>query len=487
MIEEVKTPIQGGGIFKRALAAASAWTWEWTPMILLVSYSILSFFLYQLLPPLPHQIVWFCLVGLQTITALNVSTEAMQSIRPSIKARRDTRQALKDPQYWDKFEHEWPAIDVVLVAYLPNEQEIIMRQVRYALREINYPTDKLTINVVYNTPKPIEPVESELRALAEEHDHLRVIKVPNSTSKADNINHFLTLDSKGEIITLYDTDHYPDPNALRWVAKRFLEGGVDIIQGRCCIYNYDQTWITRLIAAEFDLIYGVMHSGRAEMQGYGFFGGSNGHWNASLLKTLGMQKHMLTEDIDSSMRAIISGARIEYDLRVLSYELAPETLAAFNKQRLRWAQGWTQVAIRHFIPAFKRGAYSDDNGWRSRMGLLQLLAYREIYFYINSQLTFLLLSGIFTTIPRYGLRKFFHDFGGYSLSMWALGINLVCLFIVMSIAMRNRSHFTQPVGMILFAFCTPFYYTGVSLMAIFCHFREFTKFSKWNPTARSNK
>ena len=109
-----------------------------------------------------------------------------------------------------------------------------------------------------------------------------------------------------------------------------------------------------------------------------------------------MQKQMLTEDIDSSMRAIISGARIEYDLKVLSYELAPETLSAFNKQRLRWAQGWTQVAVRHFMPAFRRGAYSDNNGWRSRIGLLQLLAYREFYFYINTQLLFILLVSIFT-------------------------------------------------------------------------------------------
>lgn len=172
---------------------------------------------------------------------------------------------------------EWPSIDVVLVIYLPNEQEIIMRQVRYALTKIDYPADKLTINVVYNTPRPIEPIETQLKELELHYPNVRVISVPNSTSKADNINYFLTLQSKGEIITLYDTDHFADPSALRWVAQRFVSGEVDIIQGRCCIYNYDQTFVTRFIGAEFDMIYGVAHSGRAEVQGYGFFGGSNGH------------------------------------------------------------------------------------------------------------------------------------------------------------------------------------------------------------------
>ncbi|CDS82347.1 uncharacterized protein SPSC_03166 [Sporisorium scitamineum] len=431
-------------------------------MIMLVCYSMLSFFFYLLIPAALHRAIWYTLVALQTFTAL--STHGFK---------------LEEGQ-------EWPLIDVVLVAYLPNEQEIIMRQVKYALRELNYPANRMTINVCYNTPYPIEPVETELRELAKERSNVRIVKVPKSTSKADNINHFLTLESKGEIITLYDTDHYPEPDALRWVAKRFMQGSVDIIQGRCCIYNYSETFMTKLIASEFDLIYGVMHSGRAEVQGYGFFGGSNGHWNASLLRTLGMQKHMLTEDIDSSMRAIISGARIEYDLKVLSYELAPETLPALVKQRLRWAQGWTQVAFRHAIPSIRRGAYSDNNSWRSRVGLFQLLLYREFYFYINSQLVFMLASGICYNIPTQGLQRYFEDFGGYALSMFALAVNLICLSLTVCIQARNRSHFTRMGGVIYFALCTPIWYSVTSLMAIFCHFREFIKFEKWNPTARTS-
>ncbi|SPO29628.1 related to glycosyl transferase, group 2 family protein [Ustilago trichophora] len=472
----------GGG-----LGNLSAFIYGWTPVILLASYCVLSFFFYIVIPPILQEVLFYIYLALQTFTSLSVSTEAMQSIRPSVKARRAFRKAAKEG--WGETDNgkPWPKIDIVLVAYLPNEQDIIMRQVRYALREINYPSDKLMINLVYNTPKPIEPVETELRQLEKAHARLRVIKVPNSTSKADNINHYLSLDYKCDIITLYDTDHYPDPNALRWVARRFLQGGIDIIQGRCCVYNYDETWLTRLVSAEFDMIYGVMHSGRAQVQGYGFFGGSNGHWNASLLKTLGMQKHMLTEDIDSSMRAIISGARIEYDLKVLSYELAPETVPALTKQRMRWAQGWTQVAFRHALPAVRRGAYTDDNGWRSRIGLFQLLVYREVFFYIQTQLMFVLISSLVLSLPHQGLKAWFNDFGGFALAMWALGVNLICLFVTICITLKNRSNFTHPMGIVAFGLLTPFYYSIVSLMSIFCHFREFIKFEKWNPTARSTK
>ncbi|UTT93859.1 hypothetical protein NDA17_002811 [Ustilago hordei] len=335
-------------------------------MIMLICYSMISFFFYLLIPAVLHRALWY------------------------------------SPVHGFKLNQGqgWPLINVVLATYLPNEQDIIRRQARYALRELNYAPYRMTINVCYNTPCPIEPVETELRNLAKERSSLRILKVPKSTSKADNLNHFLTLESKGEIITLYDTDHYPEPDALRWVAKRFMQGGVDIIQGRCCIYNYSDTFMTRLIASESDLIYGVMHSRRAEIQDYGFFGGSNGHWNASLLRTL----------------------------------------------------GWTQVAFRHALASISRGAYSEGNKWRSCIGLFQLLLYREFYFYINSQLVFMLAFGICYNLPTQGLKRYFEDFDGYSLSMFALAVNLI---------------FT-------------------SMMAIFCHSREFIKFEKWNPTARTS-
>jgi cellulose synthase/poly-beta-1,6-N-acetylglucosamine synthase-like glycosyltransferase len=451
---------------------------------MLYLYCIGSFFFYVLLPPLAHEAFRFIFATLQTLTSIGVFTEAIHCIRPTIQARRDQRRVIKEG--WDLQKGEkWPHIDVVLVAYLPNEEEIIMKQARYAITRIDYPSNCMTLNVVYNTPRDMPEIEAELRGLEEQHGNVRIIRVPKSSSKAENINYFLSLPSKGEITTLYDTDHYAEPTALRWVAKRFLSGEVDIIQGRCCTYNYSDSIISRLVASEFDMIYGVMHLGRAHLHRYGFFGGSNGHWNASLLRSIQMDGSMLTEDIDSSLRAIISGARIEYDVRVLSYELAPVTASALIKQRLRWSQGWTQVTIKHFIPALRRGAYSDNNGLRSKLGLLQLLLYREVYYYINSQLFWILISSIITTLPRQGFHVFFKNFGGFSLAMWMLFLNLLCLIAVVAIMDRNRSHFTRRGGILTFSLSLVFYYVIVSHMAIMCHFRNFTGFNQWNATKRT--
>ena len=466
------------------MGRASAWLYGHTPLFMLAMYCLASFFVYPLLPPRAHEVIWYILAILQTLTSISVFTEAIHSIRPTIIARRDMRQEAKKP--WTPPDgQDWPHIDVVLVAYLPNEEEIIMKQARYALSRIDYPAGYMTLNIVYNTPRDMPAIEQELADLETQHDCVRVIRVPNSTSKAQNINHFLTLPSRGDIITIYDTDHYAEASALRWVARRFLSGEVDIIQGRCCTYNYSDSLTSRFVGCEFDMIYGVMHLGRAHLHAYGFFGGSNGHWNASLLRSIRMDDAMLTEDIDSSMRAIISGARIEFNVRVLSYELAPTTLPALFKQRLRWSQGWTQVALKHAAPALRRGAYSDGNGVRSKMGLLQLLLYREVYYYVNSQLFWILVSSICTVLPHQGFHVFFKNFGGYAVAMWALFLNLVCLFVVIGITDRNRSHFTSRLGILGFALSLVFYYVVVSHMAIMCHFRQFTGFREWNATKRT--
>lgn len=116
--------------------------------------------------------------------------------------------------------------------------------------------------------------------------------------------------------------------------------------GRCAISNPTHSFPTYFISAEFDIIYGLFHPGRAALHGFGLFGGTNGFWKRSLLKHVGMDPTMLTEDIDSAFRSLEAGARIVYDMNVVSYELAPETFAAFWNQRVRWAQGWVQVTLR---------------------------------------------------------------------------------------------------------------------------------------------
>jgi cellulose synthase/poly-beta-1,6-N-acetylglucosamine synthase-like glycosyltransferase len=263
--------------------------------------------------------------------------EATLSIAPCRDARKALAKVQEKNWVFPTPEHQLPVLDLVTVAYLPNEKDIILDRIQYAVNELVYPIDRIRINIVYNTPVQIEPLESEMQKMAAKYSHLRIIKVPGSTSKADNLNYFFTLNTGSDVIAVFDCDHYPHPCGPRWAAERFMsDKTIDIVQGRCVIFNSKASLLSAMIAVEFDKIYAVSHPGRAAAWNFGLFTGSNGYWRSTLLRDLRMRGEMLTEDIDSSLRAVSRGANTVHDMNVVSYELAPTTLKSFWNQRLRW-------------------------------------------------------------------------------------------------------------------------------------------------------
>ena len=273
---------------------------------------------------------------------------------------------------------ERPRATAVIAAYLPNEADTILETVEHFLSLPDRDRDGsggLQVVLAYNTPFPL-PVEDELARLGEQHEDLVVLKVPDSTSKAQNVNAALHV-ADGELIGIFDADHHPMPGAFdrAWQWLGDPEDPVDVVQGHCVIRNGDTGWLARLVAVEFEQIYAVAHPGRAALSGFGIFGGSNGFWRASALERIRLRGSFLTEDIEASMRVLGAGGRIVNDPGLLSRELAPETPEALWKQRMRWAQGWFQVSLRHLGPILRSPRLS----LRQKVGATYLLGWREVY------------------------------------------------------------------------------------------------------------
>ncbi|HEY6874828.1 MAG TPA: response regulator [Candidatus Dormibacteraeota bacterium] len=290
-------------------------------------------------------------------------------------------------------EESYPPATAIIAAYLPNEAATIVETVR-AFQRIDYPAG-LQIVLAYNTPRPL-PVEETLRRMAEGDRQFKAIHVEGSESKAQNVNTALS-EATGEFIGIFDADHHPDPHCFRR-AWRWLASGYDIVQGHCMVRNGDETWISRIVAVEFEAIYAVSHPGRARLHHFGIFGGTNGYWRASVLHETRMHGYMLTEDIDSSIRAIVEGRRIASDPLLVSRELAPVTLRALWNQRMRWAQGWFQVSYRHLF----EGLASPRLSLRQKLGLIHLLAWREVYPWLANQMIPII---IFWTIKLGGVDR----------------------------------------------------------------------------------
>jgi cellulose synthase/poly-beta-1,6-N-acetylglucosamine synthase-like glycosyltransferase len=256
--------------------------------------------------------------------------------------------ALRAPQLPPLPDAPLPPTTGIIPAYLPNEAPLIFETIAHHLESA---PEGHQLIVAYNTPKAMA-IEEELARFAAGESRLTVLRVGHSQSKADNVNAALRI-ATGEIIAIFDADHHPSPGsyerAWRWIAD-----GVDVVQGRCAVRRDPSAsrWnavLGSIVTAEFEQMYAVGHPGRARVQGFGLFGGSNGFWRADVLRRVGLDPSALTEDIDASVRLLRSGGKIVADPGIVSTELAPPSWDALCHQRLRWAQGWHQVARRHLL------------------------------------------------------------------------------------------------------------------------------------------
>jgi cellulose synthase/poly-beta-1,6-N-acetylglucosamine synthase-like glycosyltransferase len=268
-----------------------------------------------------------------------------------------------------------PAASGVIAAYLPNEADTIVETIEAFLR-LRY-SGPLQIVLAYNTPTDL-PVEDDLRAIAQRDPRLLLVRVPNSKSKSQNVNYVIPL-LTGQFVGIFDADHHPAEGAFER-ARRWIDDGADVVQGHCVIRNGDESAVARLVATEFEQIYAVSHPGRQRLHGFGVFGGSNGFWQIQALRETRFRTDFLTEDIEASIRAVRRGRRIVNDPGLVSRELAPTSISQLWRQRMRWAQGWLQVSIRHGHGS----PISSTLGARQRFGLGALLLWREVYPWFSS-------------------------------------------------------------------------------------------------------
>ncbi len=281
---------------------------------------------------------------------------------------------------------ELPTLTAIVSAYLPNEQALVVETIVHLATELRVAPGRLQIILAYNTPDDMPDVECVLGSLAALNVAFTPLRVPESRSKAENINAAMGL-VRGDVTLLLDADHRPARDAAVR-ALRWFGAGYDIVQGRCVIREHAGSWLARIVAVEFEQIYAVAHAGRSLAFDTAMFGGTNGWWRTSVLRQIGMNDQMLTEDIDSSVRALLAGHRTIHDRTVISTELAPPTASAWWGQRTRWAQGWFQVTLRHQAAIVRSPRLTGE----LKLYWTYLLGWRELFPLLSLQIFSLLLA-----------------------------------------------------------------------------------------------
>ena len=237
-----------------------------------------------------------------------------------------------------------PTYTVIVPLY---RETRVLDQLIGALMALDYPADKLDIKLV------IEQADAPMRKALRERilpACFEVLTVPDVAprTKPKALNYALAF-ARGELVTIYDAEDIPHPSQLRAAAAHFAAAAPDLacLQARLSWYNAGETWLTRMIAAEYAGHFDVLLPFMAA-RGWPFpLGGTSNHFRLSALRAAGgWDPHNVTEDADLGFRLARKGWRVSI-LPSVTWEEACTTPAAWCAQRARWIKGWLQTWLVH--------------------------------------------------------------------------------------------------------------------------------------------
>lgn len=245
-----------------------------------------------------------------------------------------------------------PSVSVLVTAY--NEADVLAATVSACLA-LEYPRESLDVVVGYEAAST-DGTGRLARRLATEHPRVRAVERPGPPGgKAAATNHLLD-HATGDLVFVLDADQRPEAGALRRAVRWFRDEDVWCVKGRCFGTNPRGSVLALCATVERGLVERTEFYARDLVGGFTLFTGGQALFRASALGDLGrFDESLLIEDVDMAYRIQRAGGAVRVDPGVVTRETNPSTLAAWWRQRRRWARGGMQVARRYLDGALRSG------------------------------------------------------------------------------------------------------------------------------------
>src|SRR5215469_3675035 len=237
---------------------------------------------------------------------------------------------------------ELPVVTVQLPIY--NEIHVVERLLK-AISEIDYPRDKLEIQVLDDstdeTRSMTERTVAKLRARG--YDAVVLRREDRVGFKAGALDYGFQK-AKGEFFFILDADFVPPPNILRECINYFADPKVGMIQTRWGHINRTYSWLTRAQAILLDGHLVLEQTARSRTGRFFNFNGTAGFWRKSCISEAGGWQHdTLTEDLDLSYRAQLRGWKFVFLADIVTPAELPVDIDGFKSQQHRWTKGSIQT------------------------------------------------------------------------------------------------------------------------------------------------
>lgn len=131
---------------KSAWFAFSDWLMEWTPFCLVVSYFVVCTAIFVMCSTKAITVFYYFYMLANLYIAVVAVIESFLGMSPGRNAQAVAQKA-QQVGFPTVSDRDLPTMKMVMVAYLPNEKDIVLGQLMYALEELVYPKEKLQISM----------------------------------------------------------------------------------------------------------------------------------------------------------------------------------------------------------------------------------------------------------------------------------------------------------------------------------------------------
>ena len=270
------------------------------------------------------------LLGLELVT-LTASTIQLLLLLRSRDRRREANILAEDVAS----ERYQPSVDVLIPTY--DEPAFILRRSIIGSQAMDYANKQ--VYLLDDTRRP------DIQALAAELGCHYLTRPDNRHAKAGNLNHALGK-TNGELIVVFDADFIPTTNFLTRTVGFFQKPDVAMVQTPQSFYNPDplarNLRLESQLTPEEDLFYRQVQPLRDGTRSTTCCGSAFLMRRSHLMGLGGFDTDSIAEDYFTGIRLSAQGYDLVYLNEKLSAGLAPENMADYATQRIRWARGTLQ-------------------------------------------------------------------------------------------------------------------------------------------------
>ena len=231
-----------------------------------------------------------------------------------------------------------PTLDILVAAR--DEQNVIARLVE-RLFKLDYPSEKLKIHIIDDGSEDNTPII--LKKLSKKYEKLNIISRSNNAGggKSGALNDALKF-TTGEWVFILDADAQLKNDTLRRIIGFAQTGDWSAVQLRKSVLNTSKNFLTTCQGIEMAMD-AYFQLGRLYSGGISELRGNGQLVRKDVLLSCGsFNENTVTDDLDLSMRLILSKSKIGVFWDPPVMEEAVEDIIALFRQRQRWAEGGLQ-------------------------------------------------------------------------------------------------------------------------------------------------